>query len=109
MEKIKDRIAEALRVKQMKPVDLARKSGINKGTISKYLKGDYLPKQNNIGAIAKALDVSPAWLMGYDLTMDGKELPTDIEIQKLSPENKARLLAYYQALIDSQEDNNGNT
>ena len=101
MEKIKDRIAEALRVKQMKPVDLARKSGINKGTISKYLKGDYLPKQNNIGAIAKALDVSPAWLMGYDLTMDGKEIPT-IEIERLSPENKARLLAYYQALIDSQ-------
>lgn len=109
MEKIKDRIAEALRVKQMKPVDLARKSGINKGTISKYLKGDYLPKQNNIGVIAKALDVSPAWLMGYDLTMDGKELPTDIEIQKLSPENKARLLAYYQALIDSQEDTNADT
>ena len=109
MEAIKDRLAEALKVRQMKPVDLARKSGINKGSISRYLKGDFLPKQNAIGAMANALNVSPAWLMGYDLTMDGQELPTEIEIQRLNPSNKARLLAYYQALLDSQEGNNADT
>lgn len=109
MEEIKNRLREALRVRDMKPVDLARKSGVSKGSISKYIKGTILPKQNAIGAMAEALSVSPAWLMGYDLTMDGKELLSDIEIHKLSPENRARLLAYYQALVDSQEDNHGNT
>ena len=103
MEEIKDRLKNALEVRQMKPVDLARKSGINKGAISKYLKGTILPKQNNIGALAKALEVSPTWLMGYEVTMDGKLLPSEIQLDKLTEENRTRILAYYQALIDSQE------
>lgn len=103
MVEIKDRLAEALRVRDMLPVELARKSGISKGSVSKYLKGDIIPKQNAIGAMADALNVSPAWLMGYDLTMDGKK-PQQIEVSKLTPENQALLRAYYQALIDSQEE-----
>lgn len=103
MEEIKDRLKKALEVRQMKPADLARKSGVDKGSISRYIKGDYLPKQTKIGAMAKALDVSPAWLMGYDLTMDGQDIPSEIQLDKLTEENRTRILAYYQALIDSQE------
>jgi hypothetical protein len=56
--------------------------------------------------MAKALEVSPAWLLGYDLTMDGEEV-TRVELDKLTEGNRARLLAYYQALLDAQkgEDN----
>lgn len=103
MEEFKDRLKEALDLRQMMPVELARKSGINKGSISKYLKGGYLPKQNNIGAMAEALNVSPTWLMGYNVTMDGELLPPEIQLDKLTEENRTRILAYYQALIDSQE------
>ena len=103
MEEIKDRLKKALEVRQMMPVELARKSGINKGSISKYLNGSNLPKQNNIGALAKALDVSTTWLMGYDVTMEGDLLPSEIQLDKLTEENRTRILAYYQALIDSQE------
>ena len=109
MEEIKNRIKEALSIRQMLPVELARKSGISKGSISKYMKGDILPKQNAIGAMADALNVSPAWLMGYDLTMDGEALPPVIETERLTPENLARLTAYYQALLDSQGDDHANT
>lgn len=103
MEEIKDRLKKALEVRKMMPVELARKSGINKGSISKYLNGSNLPKQNNIGALAKALEVSPTWLMGYDVTMEGDLLPSEIQLDKLTEENRTRILAYYQALIDSQE------
>ena len=102
MELIKDRIAEALSVRDMLPIDLARRAGIDKGSISKYLKGDVLPKQSRIAAMANVLDVSPAWLMGYNVPME-KE---DIDITKVNETNQARLKAYYDALIDSQ---NGNT
>jgi len=103
MEEIKDRLKKALEIRQLKPAELARKSGIDKGSLSRYLKGDYLPKQTKIGAMAEALKVSPTWLLGYDVTMDGELLPSEIQLDKLTEENRTRILAYYQALIDSQE------
>ena len=102
MELIKDRIAEALRARDMLPIDLARRAGIDKGSISKYLKGDVLPKQSRIAAMANVLNVSPAWLMGYNVPMEREE----IDLNKLNDTNLTRLKAYYDALIDSQ---NGNT
>ena len=104
MEDIKERIKKALEIRNMMPVDLARKSGINKGSISKYLKGDVIPKQSAIGAMAEALNVLPSWLMGYDVPMEAvtPEVAT-IDINKLSEENVKRLEAYYQALVDSQD------
>ncbi len=99
MADIKDRIKEVLQAQDMTASELAAKSGIGKGSISKYLKGTVIPKQSAIGAIARALGVSPAWLLGLDVPME----TTEIDINKLSEDNQKRLLAYYQALIDSQE------
>lgn len=44
--------------------DLARRSGINKGTLYHYLRGDYVPKMERVATIAQALNVSPADLCG---------------------------------------------
>lgn len=63
MESIKNRLAEALAVRNMTAAELSRRSGIDKGSISNYLKGKFNPKQNAIGSMAKALNVSPSWLM----------------------------------------------
>ena len=101
MTEIKERLAEALNVRDMTAAELARRSGVDKGSISNYLKGKFIPKQNAIGSMAKALNVSPAWLMGYPVTMDGQEYE-QIEFDKLTQINKAKLMAYYQALLDSQ-------
>ena len=54
----------------MKQVDLVSLTGIGKSSISTYLSGEYEPKQRNIYKIAKALDVSEAWLMGENVPMD---------------------------------------
>ena len=109
MEEIKNRLQEALELRGMMPVELAKKSGVTKGAISKYLKGTIKPKQNAIGAMAEALGVSPAWLLGYDLTPEGDPI-VRIEYERLNETNRARLLAYYQALLDAQEgEDDGNT
>lgn len=102
MKEIKDRLAEALQIRDMTAAELSRKSGVDKGSISNYLKGKFVPKQNAIGAMASALNVSPAWLLGFDLTIDGEE-PVHVDMEKLNEANKARLMAYYQALLDTQE------
>ncbi|MBR2775479.1 MAG: helix-turn-helix transcriptional regulator [Selenomonadaceae bacterium] len=98
MEELKNRLAEALEIRGVLPVDLARKTGINKGLISRYLKGEVLPKQSKIAEIAEALNVSPSWLLGYNVPME----PETIQLDKLTEANQARLKAYYDALIDSQ-------
>ena len=102
MKEIKDRLAEALQIRDMTAAELSRKSGVDKGSISNYLKGKFVPQQNAIGAMATALNVSPAWLLGFDLTIDGEE-PVHVDMEKLNEANKARLMAYYQALLDTQE------
>lgn len=79
MVEIKERLKEALLKRDMTASDLAKKSGINKGSISKYLRGDILPKQSAIDAMARALHVLPSWLMGYDVPMEAV-LPFTISV-----------------------------
>ena len=50
-------------------------TSISKPLISNYLSGNYKAKQQNIYKIAKALNVSPAWLMGFDVDMDREWFP----------------------------------
>jgi transcriptional regulator with XRE-family HTH domain len=66
----KNRIREALSVRNMKQVELAEKSGIPKGTINNWLNQRYQPKQKSLMKLAKVLDVSEMWLAGYDVPME---------------------------------------
>ena len=98
---IKERLLEAMKLRGMNLTELANKSGLAKSSVSRYLSGENIPRSIAIGKMANALNVSPAWILGYNLTMDGKPI-INVEMDKLTEENKTRLLAYYQALLDSQ-------
>lgn len=65
-----DRLRTAMEVRGKKQIDLVRETGINRSAISRYLSGEYEPKTKPIYELAKALDVSEQWLMGYDAPMD---------------------------------------
>ena len=56
----------------MKQIELATLSGISKYIISHYLKGDWEGKQDAVYELARVLDVSEAWLMGYDVPPERK-------------------------------------
>ena len=64
------RMKQALQMRGMKQVELADKTGIDKGQISSYLSGKYKPKQENLSLMAVALNVSEYWLMGMDVAME---------------------------------------
>lgn len=70
MDTIANRIKSGLEVRGMKQADLVKATGIGKSSISTYISGEYEPKQRNIYKIAKALRVSEAWLLGYDVPME---------------------------------------
>lgn len=69
MEDIRNRIKEAMEIRGMKQIDLATAAGIDKSSLSRYLSGQYAPKQSAIAKIAAALHVSPAWLIGMRVPM----------------------------------------
>lgn len=66
---LRDRLSEALARKGWKAVDLVERTGVPKGAVSYYLAGKSKPKTDRLYIIAQALDVSEAWLLGYDVPM----------------------------------------
>ena len=107
------RLRKALGDKGITRTELSQISGVAKGDITHYLKGDYVPKQDKCYLLAKALDVDPGWLMtGYE--QDTGEIITAIEeaipqseearilakgIDKLSPDQRAQALAVVKAMF----------
>ena len=77
---IKDRLQEALNIREKKAIDLSKDLGIPKSAISQYLSGKSknMPSER-IYKISKYLGVSEAWLMGLDVPMKRteKEKPTE--------------------------------
>ena len=66
---LKDRLREAMEARGLRSVDIVEKTGIPKVTISYYLSGKTTPRSDKLYLIAQALDVSEAWLLGYDVPM----------------------------------------
>lgn len=75
----KDRLKEAMSRANKKQIDISRETGIAKGTISNYLYGKYEPKPEAIAKLAKSLNVSDMWLIGYDVPMKRSMNLTDYE------------------------------
>ena len=66
----------------MRAIRLSEKTGNPKGAISYYLLGKTSPKLDRLRLICEALEVSEAWLLGYDVPMENVP-PTD-ETDKIS-------------------------
>lgn len=61
------RIKEALELTGKKQADLVRATGLNKASISNYIKGKYEPKAKALRKLAIEFNVSEMWLWGYDV------------------------------------------
>ncbi len=63
------RLSLALSNLNMKPQELADKSGVSKASISQYVNGSHAPSNISSGKMASVLKVNPLWLMGFDVSM----------------------------------------
>ena len=68
-----DRLREAMSDAEMTQADLMRATGIHRSAISRYLLGEYEPKAQAVGKMAKVLGVSEMWLWGYDVSKQRKK------------------------------------
>ena len=73
MKTIAERLKDAMDRINISQAELVKRTGINKGALSSYLSGRYAPKQKAIFELAKALHVSEAWLLGYDVPMERED------------------------------------
>ncbi len=90
MNTFADRLNFLLTNAEMRPIDLANATGIDKSSISRYLNGNYVPKQRRLTKIARALNADEGWLLtGVDqkrniesfelLCKDEREIESDLE------------------------------
>ena len=85
-----DRLNFLLTNAEMRPIDLSNATGIDKSSISRYLNGDYVPKQRRLTKIARALNADEGWLLtgvdqkrnieSFELSRkDEREIESDLE------------------------------
>lgn len=112
---IKERLKQCLEIRGITQSQLAIRANIDKGQLSSYISGKYKPRQNNIDALAKALNVSEAWLMGFDVPMERQPdpvpapapLPADQQqlndiYTQLDSSNKKKVITYATNLLSTQ-------
>ena len=91
---------------------------MNKSDISQYCSGKTEPNQEKLFILGNALNVSEAWLMGFDVPMERTPYKAEsvqnssvsaqckeiIEIcNQLSPHNQRKVLAYSKNLLSAQQ------
>lgn len=87
------RIQLALSNSNMKPQELANKSGIGKSSISQYVNGSHIPGNISAEKIGNILQVNPLWLMGFDVPMERQNNDVTGEIAP-------KIIQYYNQLND---------
>ena len=122
-----ERLKQLLRDRNLRQVDAlaliepwARKYNVPffKQNLSLYLKGTVEPNQDKLILLAKAFNVSEAWLMGFDVPMERQnptaEIDPDyivkngdqellVEIERLDPAQKDLLRQYLELLKRSKQ------
>ena len=96
---------------------------MNKSDISQYCSGKTEPNQDKLYVLGKALDVSEAWLMGFDVEMERTDKKADntnsvslskskkdlyqkqllLSFTKLNKQNKKKVITYTENLLKLEE------
>lgn len=74
---IAQRLREAMNNAGKTQADLVRETGLSKSTLSRYLSGQFEPKQIAVNKLALALNVAEMWLWGCDVPME-RPAPEDV-------------------------------
>lgn len=100
------RLKTALGMNEMTAAELSRRTGISEGSLSQYLKGTVLAKQDKVYAISQVLNVSPTWLMAFDDPEDSRILSEEVRVlfNSLSTERQKEALQYLHFLVQRETD-----
>ena len=105
VENVSKRLREAMYKAEKTQADLSRETGISKATLSRYLSGQFEPKQIAVNKMAVALNVAEMWLWGCDVPM---ERPAPEELGSLAADvllnpDMLRLVQIYSGLEEADK------
>ena len=111
----KNRFRTILDKKNISQSELSRITAISQSTISDWYRGSSEPKQDKLDLIAKALNINPVWLLGYDVEMEIDDKNNDFNspqlkilarnFEKLDDKNKNTILKMIEVMINEEDDN----
>ena len=97
------RLQELMTIKNINQADLCQRTGIPKSSMSMYLSGEHSPRQNRLSQIAENLNISEAWLMGYDVPMERTDSLDDKSLSVKDKRDILDILSSTKAELLSQE------
>lgn len=125
-----ERLKYLLNLYNIKPIDIVNRcqpfckkynEKIGRNHISQYLNGINEPGQRKLTILSEALNVSPVWLMGYDVPMQDSNYPTISSIKNqinnlsehdMNKKNKESLIDmvnfYHEKTIKEEKELNNN-
>lgn len=98
-------------IERAKPICQQYNVRLNKNDLSQYCSGKVEPGQEKLTILSLVLDVSEAWLMGYDVPMERQKQPAahnglvdefKMLFGQLSPEKQRVVLVVIKALLEDQ-------
>ena len=104
-----ERLKQIMEDRNLRQIDIIEKCrpfckelGVKMGRsdFSQYLSGKIQPKQTKMAILSRALNVSEAWLMGFDVPMSAKDAPT----AETMDEREQVLLELFRLVPDGQKD-----
>ncbi|MBE6722596.1 MAG: transcriptional regulator [Ruminococcaceae bacterium] len=118
-----ERLKQIMNEKNLRQVDILNRAEpyckkydvkLNRNDLSQYVSGKVEPGQFKLSMLGLALNVSEAWLMGYDVPQE-REKPTAAElsddeqilkvIEALTPDNKKKILELAKLYAAGQDEN----
>lgn len=102
-----ERLKSVLEERGISKAELSRRTGISNSSLSEYLSEKYEPKQDKIALIAKALNVSPAWLLGFETPTPTTKTATDKDLPELTPRDELQIAKELESMmndLDAQTD-----
>lgn len=103
---LKDRLKEALELREKKPIDLVRDLKIPKSAVSQYLSGrSQKMDSERMYEVCKYLRVSEPWMMGYNLPMESqKKSDTKTDAAKELTESQKILIDFAKSVPEDKAD-----
>lgn len=95
------RIKKALSIRNMTQTELCARAKISKSSLSEYMSGKYIPRQDKVFVLAQALGVDPVWLWGYDVPMETQKeiFPDKVELT----EEEKMMLSVFRLIPEEQQ------
>ena len=119
-ESTSDRLEQLMKERKLKQVDILNlslpyckkyKIKMNKSDISQYVSGKVEPSQEKLVVLGMALNVSEAWLMGFDVSPirkdNSKEAEKDVDLlwkfSMLEQRDKETILDMIDVMLSRKE------